>query len=140
MYEIGGDLLKGIGEGITANIGKLKDKIVNAGKKIIDGFKDVFGIHSPSKVFADEIGNNLALGVGVGFEDTMSDVKDQMTSAVPTDFDIEANANVSTRAGANTFGNMVEAFKQALREVNIVLDDEVAGRFVTDTVERVVYQ
>jgi hypothetical protein len=35
---------------------------------------------------------------------------------------------------------MVEAFKQALREVNIVLDDEVAGRFVTDTVERVVYQ
>jgi hypothetical protein len=82
----------------------------------------------------------MALGLGVGFEDTMADVNDQMTSAIPTDFDIKANATVGAGAGGNAFINLVEAFKQALKEVSIVLDDEVAGRFVTDTVERVVYQ
>lgn len=140
LWNVGGDLLSGLWKGIADWATNLYAKIKDLGKNIVNTFKNVFGIHSPSKVFADEIGNNLALGLGEGFEHTMSDISDQMTGAVPTDFDIEANANVSTRAGANTFGNMVEAFKQALREVNIVLDDEVAGRFVTDTVERVVYQ
>ena len=41
---------------------------------LIDTVKSVFGIASPSKVFADEIGKNLGLGVGVGFEDAMRDV------------------------------------------------------------------
>jgi hypothetical protein len=71
----------------------------------------------------------------------MSDVADQMASTIPTDFDINANATIGAGAtgGASVFANMVDAFKQALSEVNIILDDEVAGRFVTDTVERVVY-
>ena len=111
------------------------------GNKITGWFKNVFKIHSPSQVFSDEIGKNLALGLGDGFEATMSGVASQMTSAVPTDFDI--NANVGANGGAvqsgMSFAHVVEAFKQALKEVNIVLDDEVAGRFVTDTVEKVVY-
>ena len=69
----------------------------------------------------------------------MSSVTDQMASAVPTNFDINANANIGATQTTSNFANMVDAFKQALKEVNIVLDDEVAGRFVTDTVERVVY-
>lgn len=106
---------------------------------IVDGIKTVFGIHSPSKVFENEIGKNLALGIGAGFENTMSGVADQMTNAIPTNFDISTNATVGASTSTNTFANMVDAFKEALKEVNIVLDDEVAGRFVTDTVERVVY-
>ena len=41
-------------------IGKVKEWCGN----ILDGIKSFFGIHSPSKVFKDEIGTNLALGLG----------------------------------------------------------------------------
>ena len=42
-------------------------------------------------MFADEIGKNLGLGVGVGFEDAMRDVSKDMADAIPTDFDVAAN-------------------------------------------------
>lgn len=142
MVNIGKDLLKGLWNGIQSWANELWNNVKNLGNKITGWFKNVFKIHSPSKVFSDEIGKNLALGLGEGFEDTMSDVSSQMTGAIPTDFDISAKVGTNGGAvqGGMNIGAMVEAFKQALKEVNIVLDDEVAGRFVTDTVERVVYQ
>nr|DAG81658.1 MAG TPA: tail tape measure protein [Caudoviricetes sp.] len=142
MKNVGIELLKGLWDGIKSWANELWNNVKNLGNKITGWFKDVFKIHSPSQVFSDEIGKNLALGLGDGFEDTMADVASQMTNAVPTDFDISASVGTNSGAGqSGTYiGAMVEAFKQALKEVNIVLDDEVAGRFVTDTVERVVYQ
>ena len=49
--------------------------------------KSFFGISSPSKLFRDSIGANLALGLGLGFEDEMNKVADQMQAAVPTTLD-----------------------------------------------------
>ena len=39
---------------------------------------DEGGIASPSKLFRDEIGANLALGIGEGFSDEMKNVQRQM--------------------------------------------------------------
>ena len=140
MFKIGGQLLQGLWQGMVGWASDLYNKVKNLGRDIVAWFKGAFGIASPSKVFADQIGKNMALGVGVGFEQTMNDVAEQMTDAVPTDFDISTNVGRSINTqGGFSFTNIVEAFKQALKEVNIVLDDEVAGRFVTDTVEKVVY-
>ena len=136
--EIGSNILKGIWDGISAWAGELWAQIKNLGNQIVDWFADVLGIHSPSDVMADKIGKNMALGVGEGFEKTMAGVTERMSSVIPTDFDIRTTTNAGA-TGVNSFANIVESFKQALKEVNIVLDDEVAGKFVTDTVEKVVY-
>jgi predicted nucleic acid-binding Zn-ribbon protein len=139
LISAGGELLAGLFKGLL-NPQAIWNAVKGLFNGVVGGIKTLFGIHSPSTVFENEIGKNLALGIGSGFEDTMAGVTDQMASAIPTDFDISANANIgASTSNINSFANMVEAFKQALREVNIVLDDEVAGRFVTDTVERVVY-
>ena len=138
LIRAGGELLAGLFKGLL-NPQAIWNAVKGLFDGIVGGIKSLFGIHSPSKVFEDEIGKNLALGIGTGFEDTMADVNDQMANAIPTTFDFNTNATVGTSAGTNTLVNIVEAFKQALREVRIVLDDEVAGRFVTDTIERVVY-
>lgn len=141
VYNVGRELLKGLWDGIASWAAELWQNIKDLGNSIVNWFKDIFSIHSPSKVFSDEIGKNLALGLGEGFENTMSDVTAQMTDAVPTDFDIDANVKRSGGESQSgfSFAKLVEAFKEALKEVDIVLDDEVAGRFVTDTVEKVVY-
>ena len=139
IKDVGKELLRGLWDGMTSWANELWNNVKDLGKNIVGWFKGTFGIHSPSTVFADEIGKNMALGLGVGFEDTMAGVTDQMTNAIPTDFETSINATTGSGASTNTFANMVDAFKEALKEVNIVLDDEVAGRFVLDTVERVVY-
>ena len=99
----------------------------------------MFGINSPSKLFKDEIGTTLALGIGEGFGDTMGDVSKEMASAIPTEFD--TNVSVNSKSGTNGFNYdmMFGAFKDALKEVKVVMNDREMGTFVTDTIESVVY-
>ena len=68
FINIGKNLLKGIWEGIKNTKDWLLNKIKGFAKTITNGIKSFFGIHSPSKLFRDEIGKNLILGVGVAFE------------------------------------------------------------------------
>ena len=67
--------------------------------KVVDGVKGFFGIHSPSTLFRDEIGLNMAAGIGVGFEDEMDKVAKDMQNAMPTDFDTAINATAKWRDG-----------------------------------------
>lgn len=137
--QIGTNILKGIWDGIVAWTGALWQNIKDLGNQIVGWFEDVLGIHSPSDVMADKIGKNMALGVGEGFSKTMAGVTEQMAGAIPTDFNIDTTVTGGAGTSTNWLVTMIEAFKQALKEVNIVLDDEVAGRFVLDTVEKVIY-
>lgn len=82
MLEIGKNIVQGIWNGISGTISWLGDKIKRFGNGIVDGIKGVLGIHSPSKVLADEVGANMAFGVGKGFDDSLSDVYKDMQKAV----------------------------------------------------------
>lgn len=89
FLDIGKNLVKGIWDGI-AGMGKwLWDKVSGFFGGIVDKVKNFFGIKSPSKLFRDQIGKNLAKGIGVGFVDEMKNVSKQMQSVMPTDFDFE---------------------------------------------------
>ena len=85
---IGKNLLEGLWNGIQNVKEWLIGKIRGLGGAITDALKSAFGIHSPSTVFENEIGKNLGLGIGVGFEKAMDDVKQDMEDAIPTDFDL----------------------------------------------------
>ncbi|MDY2883544.1 MAG: hypothetical protein SOT71_12915, partial [Romboutsia timonensis] len=67
FVEIGGNLIKGLWNGIKSVKNWVFDKIKGFCGGIVDKVKGLFGIHSPSKVFRDEIGKYLAQGIGVGF-------------------------------------------------------------------------
>ena len=70
----------------------------------------------------------------------MSDVSNEMANAIPTEFDTNINvgSNVASSKVSN-YDNMVSAFKEALSQMKIELDDEVAGRFVENTVTDLIY-
>lgn len=82
LWDVGKNLVSGIWEGIKNAKDWLLGKIKNWGNGILNGIKSFFGIHSPSKLFADEIGENLGLGIGVGFDNSLSDVYKDMQKAV----------------------------------------------------------
>lgn len=142
MAEVGKNLLEGLWEGIKNAKDWLVDKVKSLGKTITTAIKEVLGIHSPSRVFRDEIGTNMALGLGEGFENTMKDITTDIQNSIPTEFDTSINAKMSGVSTTATFINydlLVAAFKQALSEVKVVMDDREMGEFVTNTVEKAVY-
>ena len=81
--EVGKNIIKGIGDGLLNGVKNIAGTIKDAATGLIDGFKGFLGIHSPSKVFADIIGKNMALGIGEGFTDEMGAVESMMGKAVP---------------------------------------------------------
>lgn len=64
--EIGGNLIKGLWKGIKNVKDWLWGKIKGFFNGIVDGIKEFFGIHSPSKLFENVIGKNLMLGLADG--------------------------------------------------------------------------
>ncbi|MSC78345.1 phage tail tape measure protein [Eubacterium ramulus] len=93
MLEIGGNIVKGLWQGIQNMIGWFKDKIHNFFSGIVDGVKDTLDIHSPSKKFA-WIGKMCI----EGFEDPFDDYDPY------TPFNDAVNANIGTMQ-ANMTGN-----------------------------------
>lgn len=78
MAEAGLNLLKGIWEGIKNGATWLKDKITGFAGNVAGWFKKVFKIESPSKLMADEVGEYIGEGVGVGVLDSIPTVKKQL--------------------------------------------------------------
>lgn len=105
MLNIGKNLVQGLWNGISNTKQWITDKIKGFGKSITDGIKNVFGIHSPSTVFRDEVGKNLALGLGNGFTNEMKDVTSEMQNAIPKSFDIDINPNTLTNGYNNNLTN-----------------------------------
>ncbi len=95
IKDVGKNLVEGLWNGINDAKDWVLDKIKSFGDSILDGIKEIFGIASPSKVFRDEIGVNLAKGIGVGFQKEMKDVNNTIQDALPTDIDLATNVNVS---------------------------------------------
>lgn len=88
--EMGSNLIKGLWNGINDVAGWLWNKVSGYFNKLTDKIKDFFGIASPSKLFENEIGKNLALGVAVGVEknvdkpiDATQKMAEDIFSAVP---------------------------------------------------------
>lgn len=81
MGEIGKDMVRGLWEGIKSMGKWLLDKFSGFVNNIIDGVKGVLGIHSPSRVFAG-IGENMALGLGEGWNDEYGNIKRGITSGL----------------------------------------------------------
>ena len=139
MLDVGKNLVQGLWNGINNAKDWVLKKIKGFGSAILDGIKGIFGIHSPSTVFRDQVGKNLALGIGEGFEEEMKEVTSDMQNAIPNSFDTDVNVGTTTTGMNNNYFNMVEAFKEALSEMKIELDDEVAGKFVRNTVTNAIY-
>ncbi len=142
MVDVGKNLIKGLWDGIGNMTNWLFDKIKGFKDAVLNKFKSFFGIHSPSRLFKDEIGNNLALGIGEGFTDTMGNVAKDMANSIPTEFDSNLTTTINGSnnvIGGSNYDNLVSAFKQALKETKVVMDGREMGAFVTNKIESVVY-
>ncbi|CUM78694.1 phage tail tape measure protein [Eubacterium ramulus] len=128
MLEIGGNIVKGLWQGIQNMIGWFKDKIHNFFSGIVDGVKDTLDIHSPSKKFA-WIGKMCI----EGFEDPFDDY-DPYT---PFNDAVKANigtmqANMTGNSGGFDYGCFADATVDAFERAGFTFraNNRELGRFV----------
>lgn len=104
LWDAGFDIVRGIWQGISNGFGWIKARISGWVGDLLGFFKRILKIGSPSKVFADEVGKWMALGMGEGFVDEMGTVEDMMGDSIPTAFDLLGKPGFSATArGANAY-------------------------------------
>ena len=111
--NIGKNLMNGLWDGIKNTWNSLKNKAEDLGKGIVNKFKSVFGIHSPSKLFRDEIGKNLILGVGVAFEKD-DDLIDKQINDFGDDVYKKMQGAVNMETGKMAFSGTTGSVSQIL--------------------------
>ena len=145
--EIGRNMINGIISGLKSMAGGLISAGKNAVSGLVGGVKSFLGIKSPSRVFRDQVGKYMALGLSEGFTNEMSSVAKRIQQSIPTDFDMDLNTKVkgsmlasgfnSSNTVGFTYSDLVQAFREAMNGMKVVLDDDEVGEFVMDRMEGV---
>ena len=76
--QLGIDIIMGIGQGLWKGVTSLFDTIKDIGGSIVDAFTSFFHIGSPSKLFRDDVGKNLGLGLAEGIDESTREVEKAM--------------------------------------------------------------
>lgn len=94
LLSIGKDLVKGLWNGISDMTGWIVGKIQGFGDSVLSGIKKFFGIKSPSKVMAKEVGHWLPAGMAEGVEGNTKAATRSMTDMAHDALDA-ANAELA---------------------------------------------
>ena len=107
--NIGEETLAGIQDGIDNGESSVLTRMGNFATDLLSKAKNVLGIHSPSRVFRDQIGKNIALGVGGGFSDNMKHVNKRMSDELGL-LTSNMNKSLSSNFGFNSHINSTLSF------------------------------
>lgn len=76
--SLGVQVIQGIINGIKSAIGALVDAAISAAKAAFDAAKNALGIHSPSRLFRDQIGKMIPSGMALGITANLKPVTTAM--------------------------------------------------------------
>nr|DAG17269.1 MAG TPA: tail tape measure protein [Caudoviricetes sp.] len=117
--SIGKNIVEGLKNGIANMWSNIKNWFKDKVNGLVGGIKDALGIHSPSKVFAG-IGENMALGLGQGWEDEIDGVTGEVTKTL--DFNAGITA-APVEAGNNAIVMLLSKYLPLLANMQVVLSD-----------------
>ena len=108
--SVGLNIITGIATGIAGAAGRLVSAAVNAATNALDWVKRRLGIHSPSRVFRDQVGEMIGEGMAVGIDESASKVRKaagRLTGILPSqDASYSVGvANGSRGVNAASYGN-----------------------------------
>lgn len=72
LVSAGKNILQGLTNGISGALNAVINTVKGVASKIVEVVKRVLGIHSPSRVFRDEVGKMIPAGLGKGVEANMN--------------------------------------------------------------------
>lgn len=112
FLDVGTNIVKGIWEGISKSFTWIKDKIKGWVGNVTNFIKKLFGIHSPSKVMKEQIGENLGLGIAEGIDDTVINVERAM-KGLSKKVETSVNPIINPTANSNPLIIQIENFNNS---------------------------
>lgn len=132
---IGRNIVQGLKDGIAGMWDNIKNWFNEKVNSLVGGVKRILGIHSPSKVFS-RIGSFMAEGLGEGFSDEFTSVKNDIEGSMNFDAGtISASANIGRNyaIGSSTASNasgdyiriitLLEQYLPMLANMKVVMDN-----------------
>lgn len=125
--SIGKNIVNGIWEGIKGMAATFAENIKSFFSNIVADVKDVLGIASPSKVFA-QVGRYMAEGVGVGFVGTMGGVADDITNSMGNIGGMTVPVSAEATLGSTVLGGLQSAASDIVINITSEIDGTVLAR------------
>lgn len=144
-WDIGKSIVDGIRQGITEQWQRLKSDVSNLFTGLVSWIKNLLGIHSPSRVFAD-IGQNMAAGIGDGWASTIGDINRQIGESLQPQYVVGVDmqglyaqsATLQAAAAPGTGGDIaavierMDHLERAITGMQIYMDgDALVGSVAT---------
>lgn len=136
LFEMGKEILQGLIDGMVS-IGKnIWGAVKGIGESVVNGFKDFFDIHSPSRLIKTEIGANVGEAIGVGAIETIPNIKKDINTLSNSVYDelssLEgASASYSSSSGSNDDSSInriidrLDALENTFKGLRIYLNNDV---------------
>lgn len=150
----GENFVVGVGNGVSNPTKQTSvfSMVVNFGKNLLSKLKASLAEQSPSKA-TREMGEYLIEGLSDGIDNKENSVLNQIggvgknvVSALQDELNqgvtlgnITSSSTNSRYSNLNSQEDMVYAFKKALSQMTVEMDDEAMGKFVEKTVSRAIY-
>ena len=140
--SLGSNIISGITNGIKNGASAIKNAAKSAASAALSAAKSLLGIHSPSRVFRDEVGKNISLGMAEGILGNAGAVSSALDTVnqVPSPAAVKADWIYSARyaAGNGTAGDASSDPAGQLRPitVQVVLDGKVVGQTSVEYINR----
>lgn len=137
LYNWGVDMVKGIADGIRNAI----HHVTSAVSAVADKIKSFLHFSRPDEGPLAEYESWMPDMVA-GLSDSLRKASPELisqTEALANGMSDAFNVNGGISTSGGNYNNMVDAFKDALTQVKIVMDDEEMGHFVDKTVTKLIY-
>lgn len=129
--SLGKNIVYGIRDGISQNFNAVMNMIKSKINGMVDSVKKLLGIHSPSRVFRDEVGQYIGLGIGEGISNSIPKVVKTaatLTDAIANQFDGKhfKLSEINLNSGVLNIGNSLFSKMQAITQgVNFAIPTAV---------------
>lgn len=138
MLSLGENIVRGIWNGMDNLKNWIVEKVKELARGILNGMKSALGIHSPSKLFKDEVGRFIPQGVAVGIEaDTDSalkaignmndDIISEMNKAVAYE-----TGSINAKASVKSNNSMLNVIQVSISlDGSVEIEGQKAGKILT---------
>ena len=145
--SLGSNIISGIANGIVNGAGAIVSAAQDAASRALNAAKNFLGIHSPSRVFRDEVGKMIPQGMAVGVETetdkavrvTRQSAFEMLNAAKNTMISNQSRSPVLATAGAPAVHRQTAATVQTQHTTVIEMDGRTVAKVITPFVDQFLF-
>jgi TP901 family phage tail tape measure protein len=120
LKDAGGNIVRGLWNGISDMFNWVRNNILGFGGNIVKWAKQALGIHSPSRVMAEEVGKYIPSGIEMGIKANTSGLMDSLDS-LSLDMVDAVKVPTTTTGSLPVFDSSASGVTSAMPQTSIVI-------------------